>query len=749
MSFLEELKRRNVFRVGIAYAIVAWILLQVTDVVGEILELPAWGGKLILLILTVGFPLALIFAWAFEMTPEGIKREKDVDRSQSITQKTGRKLDRTIIGILALAVAYLLVDKLILQDAMEQTVQPVVQQSEPVDMEDLSQDSPSIAVLPFVNMSGDAENEYFSDGLTETLLHMLAQLPELRVAARTSSFAFKGQNKGIAEIAGTLGVAHILEGSVQKSGERVRVTAQLIRAEDGFHVWSQNYTRPLEDIFAIQDEIATDVAGALDASLLGSAGSPLHGVETNNVGAFELYMKGMAQQAVSSYSSLELAENYFKQALAADPGFMDARLGLVRNYMLMYDTGLITKQTLKQETAPLLEQVKAVQADNREALAFELVIQTHDDDFWLDSDARERVIGQLEALLPLIPVETHVRRAVVNYFAYFKEDHEKALQITEAGLLIDPLSAHLHSTKGRVFEAMEDYDKAQRAHLRALELEPDNPNHYGRLSNVAAQQGDLIGKLDWMRQAVKVDSQDHELAFHLAEDFYDLKLFEEGNRWASKVYALAPSSAVARKLKMLEAVSRDQQDEAISLAKGIIEDRLEDRRSAFGDAVFTYSGLMIMRGRAREGFDYLVAQEPSITDFSVLAKGPHAGAMQGLALSLKREFAPPEEVLNDWQQSVLALENSGLPWRNFPWNRLWDAQLRGDLDGAAEILLGEIWNRPLATFIARSSDLENTMISELLSRPEVAARKRERDEEFKVARAQVQEFLLSPEWNDP
>jgi len=255
MSFFDELRRRNVFRVGIAYVVVAWLTMQVTDVVINNIEAPDWVFQVMMLVLAVGFPIVIIFAWAFEMTPEGIKKEKDVDRSQSVTHKTGRKLDRMIIGIMAVVIAFLVVDRFVLKDesgpkdhATDTELVIVEDEQEPV-----SDAGPSVAVLPFVNMSEDASNEYFSDGLSETLLHMLAQLPGLHVAARTSSFAFKGQNSSIGEIATALGVAHILEGSVQKSGERVRITAQLIRADDGFHVWSQNYDRTLDDIFAIQD----------------------------------------------------------------------------------------------------------------------------------------------------------------------------------------------------------------------------------------------------------------------------------------------------------------------------------------------------------------------------------------------------------------------------------------------------------------------------------------------------------------
>ncbi len=245
MSLFNELKRRNVFRVGIAYTVVAWLVAQVVDLVLENFGAPAWFMRSLLVILAAGLPLALVFAWAFEMTPEGLKKEKDVDRSQSVTHQTGRKLDRMIIGIMAVVIAFLVLDRFVLKDEGMQSGPDTASQvngnkEKPAPTVEAG---PSVAVLPFINMSGDANNEYFSDGLTETLLHMLAQLPELRVAARTSSFAFKGTNTGIEEISKTLGVAHVLEGSVQKAGNRVRITAQLIRANDGFHVWSQNYDR--------------------------------------------------------------------------------------------------------------------------------------------------------------------------------------------------------------------------------------------------------------------------------------------------------------------------------------------------------------------------------------------------------------------------------------------------------------------------------------------------------------------------
>ena len=262
MKIYTELSRRNVFRVGIAYAVASWVLLQIVDVISPIFELPAWAPKLIFVILAIGLVPALIFAWAFEMTPEGLKKESEVDRTTSMVGTTGRKLNFVITGFLMLAVALLLV---------ERQLKPVVvagPEPEPEVVALAIPESKSIAVLPFVNMSSDAEQEFFSDGITEEILNSLASVKELKVAGRTSSFAFKGQNQDLRHIGDALGVNHILEGSVRKAGAQVRITAQLIQVDNGFHLWSETYDRELTDVFAIQDEIANEILKQLRSKLL-------------------------------------------------------------------------------------------------------------------------------------------------------------------------------------------------------------------------------------------------------------------------------------------------------------------------------------------------------------------------------------------------------------------------------------------------------------------------------------------------
>jgi TolB-like protein len=270
MSLFAELKRRNVVRVGIAYAVIGWILAQIAEFAFENFGAPEWVLKSVVVVILLGLPLALFFAWAFEITPEGVKREEDVDRSQSITHSTGRKLDFVIIGALVLALGYFIWERQSIPEPVEKIAAvDAVEESAPSGVGQDPARSPvvrSIAVLPFVNMSSDQEQEWFSDGLTEELLNALARTPDLLVAARTSSFKFKGSTEDIPTIASALGVAHILEGSVRSGGDQLRVTAQLIRASDGFHLWSQSYDRNPEDVIAIQEEIAIEIATALETA---------------------------------------------------------------------------------------------------------------------------------------------------------------------------------------------------------------------------------------------------------------------------------------------------------------------------------------------------------------------------------------------------------------------------------------------------------------------------------------------------
>ncbi len=468
MSLFEELKRRNVFRVSIGYIITAWLLLQVVDLVLENVNSPDWVMQVFMLALAIGFPLAVFFAWAFEMTPEGIKKEKDVDRSQSITSRTGHKLDRSIIIVLVIALIWFTWDKFSVTPALPTTATVAL----PVDSESSLEPVPepavpakSIAVLPFINMSDDKQNEYFSDGISEELLNVLVRVKGLRVPSRTSSFTFKGSTLKLAEIGKELQVDHILEGSVRKSGGRIRVTAQLIEVNTDTHLWSETYTRQLDDIFAVQDEIAQAIVSSLKVTLTGNDQAPILTRSTNNVDAYNKYLLGRHLWNKRSSDSLLASVKPLQEAVELDPGYGQAWAALADAYVLIpeYFAGprdeyiplahaaIAKALTINPESAPALTTsayikfmydydlpgahanfTKAVEIDPGYATAR----QWHGELLAAE--------GQLDAALdelrlarradPLAPIMAHA----MGWFLMYSDRREEAFQYFQESLALDP-----------------------------------------------------------------------------------------------------------------------------------------------------------------------------------------------------------------------------------------------------------------------------------------------------------------------
>jgi len=333
MSFLEELKRRNVFRVGIAYAISAWVLLQIVDLVLDNISAPTWIMQVFMLFLAIGFPVALIFAWAFEMTADGVKLEKHVDRSKSIVQQTGQKMNRNIIIALVVAVLLLLVDRFLPETEPQVLTKNV---SETADTnQPATEPVKSIAVLPFVDMSPESDQAYFADGISEEILNVLVKTHSLKVAGRTSSFQFRGRNEDLRNIGEVLGVENILEGSIRKSNNRVRITAQLVSAKDGFHLWSETYDRELTDIFAIQDEIARAITQALAIELkLADSGQSLVTASTSNMGAYDRYLE--ARGLIAQRQNFPRAIALLDEATSMDPNFAAGWAANAQAHTLIY-----------------------------------------------------------------------------------------------------------------------------------------------------------------------------------------------------------------------------------------------------------------------------------------------------------------------------------------------------------------------------------------------------------------------------
>ena len=420
MSLFDELKRRNVFRVGVAYLLAAWVLLQVIDFVLDAISAPNWILQVFILAAAAGFLVVLVFSWVFEFTPEGIRREKDIDRTQSITPQTGRKLDRVIIVFLAVAVVLLLADRFVGtaaesvggrsrpsmasaapvhpaqwplpadsraeraptygestnppaggRSAAEKPGAPVAEKEtsaaeRPPTRENAPDSSTkSIAVLPFLALSSGPDDEYFADGLTEEILNALAQLPELLVTARTSAFHFKGRDIPIQEIAATLGVSNIVEGSVRRSGERLRVTAQLIRAQDGFHLWSEDYDSTSTDSIAVQEMIAEKIAQAMNVVMDDKKRAAMKNSGLRDGETFIAFQKGQelyesAHGESERISTLRRANRYLEVVMERAPDYPPAyglHSDLYVHILMDHATNKALKGVTEQEIADAMSHV--------------------------------------------------------------------------------------------------------------------------------------------------------------------------------------------------------------------------------------------------------------------------------------------------------------------------------------------------------------------------------------------------------
>jgi TolB-like protein len=337
LSFFDELKRRNVVRVAIAYIVMGWLLTEIATTLLPTFGAPEWVAQVVILVFALGFIPTVVFAWVFELTPDGIRRESEIDRSESIASETGRRLDYITIAAVVLGIGFLAWTRMTPDVDQTGSSTGEAESSVAQPLPSAADSDVSIAVLPFVNMSTDPENEYFADGLSEEILNRLAQVPQLRVVGRTSSFAFKGDNRDLREIGGLLDVATVLEGSVRRQGDQVRVTAQLIESDDGTHLWSQTYDRKIDDVFAIQDEISERVVQALDIVLDDAARAAMLEAGIRNVEAFVAYQRGVALHALAHgeaelLPTLEEGNAFLDQAIALAPQFAAAHLAKADYY---------------------------------------------------------------------------------------------------------------------------------------------------------------------------------------------------------------------------------------------------------------------------------------------------------------------------------------------------------------------------------------------------------------------------------
>ncbi len=497
MSLFIELKRRNVLRVGFAYVVVAWLLLQVADVILNNIEAPGWVFQAILLALGIGLPLVLLFAWAFELTPDGIKREHEVDRSQSVTPSTGKKLDRITTVVLLLAVAYFAYDKFVLSAGREtERVEAAVEQATSQPAATQSSDK-SIAVLPFVNMSSDVEQEYFSDGLSEELLNLLAKVPQLKVASRSSAFQFKGEKFDLMEVAQKLNVAYVLEGSVRKSGNQLRITAQLIQAKDGFHLWTETYDRSLDNIFAIQDEISAAVVEALKIELLGAAPK----AEVLNPEAYALYLKGRYLHAKWGKENFAAAVDAYLQALAIDPDYAEAWASLSVTYLSQTQSGYLEGTEGLKLARNAVDQALTINPKLPAAWARLSLIQSVFEWDWSGAEV------SAQKALALAPNNQIVLAAAANLYGMLGQ-LDKSLAYNQLILEQDPLNLISLYNTADILHRQGRVEDSEAAYLRLLELNPEDWGSHTQLAIIMLQQDRL--EEAWAELDFEVDPQQQE-----------------------------------------------------------------------------------------------------------------------------------------------------------------------------------------------------------------------------------------------
>jgi TolB-like protein len=531
LSFFEELKRRNVFRVAVGYAVLAWLVAQVADLFMEAFGAPDWALKTLLLLLVLGFPVAIFFAWAFEMTPEGIKREKEVDRSQSITSQTGRKLDRAIIVVLVIALGYFAWDKFGADSAPGQesapaassTIEQAPTTSAVVDPE--IPDDLSIAVLPFENRSQREEDEYFTSGIHDDLLTQLAQIGSLRVISRTSVAQFKNTTLSIREIARALGVATILEGGVQRAGNQVRINMQLIDAATDAHLWAQTYDRELtaNNIFSIQSEVATAVTNAMRATLTPEEQQRIRDVPTENMTALELYFKARAELDQRTLPSLESARMRFEEARRLDPGFALAWAGEAQTILLLSDSGSsygdIPEDEATAMARPLIDEAYRLAPNDPQVLGVYGLTSRSEDKFdqALDFYARSLAIN------PSSGEVLNWQRMAQAATGQYEQALETAVRIIE----VDPMS--MIGLYNAIASFMNTpYDDPIRINALLDRLESLNQS-YGLAARafVAQSHGQMTDSIRYNYQALELDPGRSSIRPDLAGQLFNLGLFDE------------------------------------------------------------------------------------------------------------------------------------------------------------------------------------------------------------------------------
>ena len=539
MSIFHELKRRNVFRIGAAYIVAGWVLVEVADVLLPTFEGPEWGMRAVVLTVVVGLPFALLLAWMFELTPEGVKREDGVATAEEMQfgARTGRKLDVVIIVVLGLAVSYFVLEKIWLSDVVR------------------GDHLRSIAVLPFTDMSAQRDQEYFAEGLAVELLNTLSRTTDLKVTGRTSAFQFKNHEGDFRTIGKTLGVGSILEGSVRADDNSIRIAIQLVDADEGHTLWSENYDRPLSNIFQAQDEIALAVVNALNAKFLD--GEAVLSQRRVNAQAYKAYQQGRHLQGQATVDSQNQSIVYFNKAREIDPAFAEPLVGLASaNLMLALNMSAIDRNLGFIRADGFVEEALKLNPNQADTYVARALIK--------QLKSRAYVGGELD-LQRAVEIDPHnitALRRLGTIHGYYGR-YDEAMAAFRAIVDRDPLNTQTYSNYSMNALVSGDIDLAERLIKKVLEFKPDSTYAHYQLSRILLAKGDIAGaKAANKREALPIwrmigdgliacKEGNHERAVAIAEGL--IKQNEVFN--AAEIYGLCGDSE-----KVFELLERAAED---------------------------------------------------------------------------------------------------------------------------------------------------------------------------------------------
>ena len=508
MSFFEELKRRNVFRVGIAYGVTAWVLLQFADLVLDNIVAPAWIMHVLMLVVALGFVVSLVVAWAYELTPEGIKRESDVDRSQSVTHHTAKKLHYVTLGAIVLLIVLLLADRFMPAGDDEPDLAQAVDATESaveIAIPDPAVPTPlarGVAVLPFANMSEDPNNAFFAGGVHEDILTNLSRIAGLRVISRTSMIKIAEQGLDIREIGQQLGVSHVLEGSVRRAGDQVRVTVQLIDASNDDHLWADNYDRKLDDIFAIQSEIAQKIALQLETELSPELAQRLAEVPTQNTQAYDLFLKARElQRTWLGAQGFEQMRPLLEQAVALDPDFLNAQVRLATVYGRLVWTGADPDGVYREKAKIITDRIVQQWPDRPEA-----DVAQGNYHYTVERDYQKALFSYQRAL-PFMPNDTYLLIAISAAYKRLSQ-YDLGLPVITLAESLDPELPVIAVEKTFHLMGTGQYDEAIE-HIRTSAAKfPDDMSIKRALANISLS---LFGNKDEYIEIMKSVRQTNPL----------------------------------------------------------------------------------------------------------------------------------------------------------------------------------------------------------------------------------------------